>query len=78
MHPRKRLLPLALLALVAMLGCQSDDGVTDPAQSELGNASLVRGQIDGPADFEFLSEPATDDPDMRETLEAAVATFFVS
>ena len=61
------------LALVAMLGCQSDDGVTDPAQSELGNASLVRGQIDGPADFEFLSEPATDDPSCPDAYETAWA-----
>ena len=56
---------LALLALVAFTGCQDDENVTSPTQTDLSSTSLVRGTIAGTADFEFLSASATDSPDAR-------------
>ena len=49
---------LALVAIVAMLGCSSDDGPTDPGQAaDDQNTSLVRGEVaSGTVSFEFMSD----------------------
>ena len=56
MHSLK--LTLALVAVVAMLGCSSNDGPVDPGQAaDDQNTSLVRGEIaSGAVSFEFMSD----------------------
>ncbi len=64
MHLRQYLVPLALLAVLFVVGCGGGDEPLTPTESPLGaGASVVRGDISGSTtSFEFASEVDLDLP----------------